>query len=228
MISLKPSPSCFDNKQNQNEEGLDCGGVCQPCELKEVADIRLLPVRLIEALNGKTSALLEFQNPNLNYGASPFYFDLNFLDKSGKVIKTISSQTVLAPAEIAFRVEPNLDADFDKISRAEIIAGNYQWLSRAQMPAVKIQARDVSIILEKEGRGRIKAFIKNESSITANSVYVHAIVFNDLASVAGLSRTLIENLRSQEERSVEIIVPLIDFGSSANELDVRLTFEVRQ
>ena len=28
---FEPSPSCFDKIQNQNEEGIDCGGVCKQC-----------------------------------------------------------------------------------------------------------------------------------------------------------------------------------------------------
>jgi len=31
---FKSAPSCADNKQNQNEIGVDCGGRCIPCEVK--------------------------------------------------------------------------------------------------------------------------------------------------------------------------------------------------
>lgn len=31
-------PSCFDGIQNQDEEGVDCGGVCPPCQDEEVID----------------------------------------------------------------------------------------------------------------------------------------------------------------------------------------------
>ena len=31
---FKPQPSCSDGKQNQNEQGVDCGGVCvQECDI---------------------------------------------------------------------------------------------------------------------------------------------------------------------------------------------------
>ena len=32
VVSVKPT--CFDSIKNQNEEGIDCGGICQPCEKK--------------------------------------------------------------------------------------------------------------------------------------------------------------------------------------------------
>ena len=34
---IRPVPNCFDGKQNQNEEGVDCAGVCaKKCEIKAV------------------------------------------------------------------------------------------------------------------------------------------------------------------------------------------------
>ena len=40
-------PSCFDNIQNQNEEGVDCGGVCPPCrdaqEQEGVDEVGVIP-----------------------------------------------------------------------------------------------------------------------------------------------------------------------------------------
>lgn len=35
-------PNCFDNLQNQDEEGIDCGGICKPCEIKKFAKIPFL------------------------------------------------------------------------------------------------------------------------------------------------------------------------------------------
>ena len=32
---IKPGPTCNDNKQNQDETGIDCGGVCPPCQTEE-------------------------------------------------------------------------------------------------------------------------------------------------------------------------------------------------
>ncbi|MDD4351750.1 MAG: hypothetical protein PHU71_02090 [Candidatus Gracilibacteria bacterium] len=34
--------TCFDGIQNQNETGVDCGGVCEPCEGEETADVLIL------------------------------------------------------------------------------------------------------------------------------------------------------------------------------------------
>jgi len=33
---FKPKPTCSDNKQNQNEDAVDCGGPCLACDLKDL------------------------------------------------------------------------------------------------------------------------------------------------------------------------------------------------
>lgn len=39
----KPFPDCFDNIQNQGEQGIDCGGPCVPCSGKITAIIDGVP-----------------------------------------------------------------------------------------------------------------------------------------------------------------------------------------
>ncbi len=39
----KPYPDCFDNMQNQGEQGVDCGGPCNQCESKMTAKIDGVP-----------------------------------------------------------------------------------------------------------------------------------------------------------------------------------------
>lgn len=42
---IKPEKICFDGIKNQNEEGVDCGGVCKPCEELVAPEEERLPIR---------------------------------------------------------------------------------------------------------------------------------------------------------------------------------------
>ena len=45
---VKPEETCFDGIKNQNEEGIDCGGVCKPCvELPAPKKVPLMKAFLI-------------------------------------------------------------------------------------------------------------------------------------------------------------------------------------
>lgn len=230
VLALRPAPSCFDKKQNQEETGVDCGGGCQPCELNTLADVRSFPVRLLPAPNNQTSALIEFQNPNAAYGAVPLRYRVLFLDGSGNEVGALDEQTYIYAGEIVFRVLPNTRTPFDRIVKASVAQMVANWSSQAETPTPKIQARSqtVSLDAERTDRARIAFVLKNENAYAVRSVKVHAIIFNEFASLVGVSRTLVENLNPFEERSVEVVVPLINFSGEISDADVKLSFEAER
>src|SRR5579864_5721823 len=88
-ITLKPAPSCFDNIQNQDETGVDCGGShCVPCDIKNLKPLVSLPAVLFT--DGQVfSVSFDLTDPNANFGASSVTYDLNFYDASGNILKTL-------------------------------------------------------------------------------------------------------------------------------------------
>ncbi|MBU6415055.1 hypothetical protein KGQ34_02340, partial [Patescibacteria group bacterium] len=66
---LIPQPTCFDNKKNQNEEEVDCGGVCAPCALKHQEPLALSwPPRFFLIDEHRYDIVAELRNPNLALG----------------------------------------------------------------------------------------------------------------------------------------------------------------
>ena len=57
-------PSCFDSKQNQDEEGVDCGGKnCIPCANK-IAEPTILWSRFFVLKDGFVDGAALIENPN--------------------------------------------------------------------------------------------------------------------------------------------------------------------
>ena len=75
FLVVKPAPSCFDKKQNQNEEGVDCGGVCSRICLPA----NLQPISLVDRVQtffpvtNKVTLLARIKNPNSTHGANISY-----------------------------------------------------------------------------------------------------------------------------------------------------------
>ena len=71
FLFLKPAPSCFDNKQNQGEEGIDCGGpcskVCIPQAIKTITVVNR--VVWLEASPNNYVAFAEVKNDNSDFAA---------------------------------------------------------------------------------------------------------------------------------------------------------------
>ena len=97
VVFLKPTPTCFDNKLNQNESGVDCGGLCISCELKSD------PIKLnsAAALEKKEVVIVfaSLRNESVNFGSSNFQYNLALKDFSGQIIHQIDSASFIYPGQ---------------------------------------------------------------------------------------------------------------------------------
>src|SRR3989344_6654280 len=55
--SSREVPTCFDGRQNQEEEKIDCGGPCTPCVLKDLKQLIVGPVEIVPVGEDHTTAI---------------------------------------------------------------------------------------------------------------------------------------------------------------------------
>jgi len=108
-FKLRPQvlPSCFDGKKNQNEEEIDCGGPCPPCELKSVQSFKIYPTQFLTY--EKTIdliGLIENPNPNLSLKKLKYYFEIYDLNNILKATTSIK-ETNLEPETKKYLLEIN-------------------------------------------------------------------------------------------------------------------------
>lgn len=208
-VMFKPAPSCSDNKKNQNEEDVDCGGVCPACALKTLQPIDILPTKAISAPDkSRASLLLSLRNPNSNYGANPLILEISAYDASNNLLVGMRDETVIYPGEIKSRVIPNFAAPFTKINRIEVKVLETDWVSRAQFALPKSQIRQVATTADLFRHQVVVAgLVKNINDFAVSKMTLHIALYNELSSLVGVSRTLIENFKAGEERTFEIAVP---------------------
>jgi len=61
-VTVREDPTCFDNIQNQSEEGVDCGGDCVSCVLKN-AKLEIRQSTFIPAGADRITVLAVVRNP---------------------------------------------------------------------------------------------------------------------------------------------------------------------
>jgi hypothetical protein len=78
FLIYKPVPNCFDNKQNQNEQGIDCGGVCSLACISQIQPLRIDWVRPLKVESGwyDLVAQVENLNPTLGNRSIPYTFSV--------------------------------------------------------------------------------------------------------------------------------------------------------
>lgn len=229
-LNIFSAPSCLDNKQNQNEEGIDCGGSCVPCAIKNLQPIR--SQIQIFGVNGNTNAVITLANPNLEYGAGSFAYTLNFYNQAKENIFSFTKDSFIYPAEAQkVIIEPNLRINFQSIAgQPELTITNLNWKPAAEFPEPRIQTRQIKTELI-GNQATITGILVNRESFALSRAGVGALVYQNLSDgttrLVGASKTILQNLNSLEERAFTIILPL-EAGLTRSEIDTILSTEAQQ
>lgn len=117
-LIFRPDPTCFDNKKNQGEEDIDCGGPCPSCEIKtllplEVSDILFFPYQ------DKVDLAAKVLNKNLEWGVKNFQYEFILIGDDNQKQK-ISAEDFILPGEIKYLVISPATTTFSPIREVKI------------------------------------------------------------------------------------------------------------
>lgn len=185
-------PSCFDNKQNQNEEDTDCGGPCISCEVKRLKSIDASARYIFRAGDGIGYAV-QLANPNTGWGALSFGYQITFLDKFGSPLGTTSGSSFIYPGEVKYIVEPRIQATWSKdVAALDVALQNPQWTPEAQMQRVKLELQEVRTV--KEAQLFVKGKVISQGENAFSRLALVALVFNKNGTLLGASKTELSSL----------------------------------
>ncbi len=217
------APTCFDGRQNQDEAGVDCGGVCsRACSADVIKDPLILWNRSFPIANGKYNLVAYLQNPNINYVSEPFSYVFNVFDEKNILIGTREG-TINAPYNKNFVVfEQAFDAGKRTIGKITFeITSKVVWIkSPAQAAKFNVSSDQIVSV---GGTPTLTSTITNKTVETFNNFYVVAIVYGVDGNATVVSRTLVDELRSNGKAVVVFTWPyLTDLKYSKIELLPRI------
>ena len=228
LVKLKPAPTCFDNVRNQNEVEVDCGGTCKPCELKRLTPIKVSSVQVFDTGGRTSTAFVEFRNPNLTYGARQFVYDLSFYNAAGERFFSAPRRSFIAPGEIKFSVEFGIEADPRKIIRGEakIREDEMVWESREKFVVPQFDTREIRIERKPETEQVVvSGILVNKSAFPLTRATVHLAVSNSFGIIVGVSKTQLQDVAAQSDRSFRVTVSGIVESADIDERSVRIYME---
>jgi len=111
-LAVRSEATCFDNKKNQKETGVDCGGPCIPCDLKNNPPITVQkqPTFFV-AQDNKINIFFQLMNSNTEWGAKNFSYQLTLNGQNGETQKLNFSDFIL-PQEIKYILLPQVKVNF--------------------------------------------------------------------------------------------------------------------
>lgn len=216
----KPTPTCFDNRMDQNETGIDCGGVCAKvcvplaiAPLAQSGDPKLIllgnPAVTSTAVAPHISVVAEVQNRNTDFGASSFEYVFKVYDLGGAELASFPGRSFIYSGEIKRLVLLNetLPAGSSP-SYARLVMQNPLWLPTARFPRPELVVQTVSTA-ETNGNLITQGTLANQDSVDFSTVYITAIYYDPSGAILGVSGTERNNVVAGESREFTLFHPII-------------------
>lgn len=226
---LKAPETCFDAKQNQNEQGVDCGGVCTKACFEAVVgrDIQLKEVAFVPAGDGRYDVLGKIFNVNDDIGASLFQYTFELHDGSGAILATRSGEGYVLPQETKSLIELNLEtAGTPVLATLKITDVTWERLSGyRERPSINIYQKRYNQVTEGFGYSEAYGLLSNESAYDFRSILVKVILRDASGLPLAMNMTEMRTVRAQESRDFKLVWP-IPFPGMVEQIDMEIDADV--
>jgi hypothetical protein len=206
---LKPAPSCFDNTQNQGEEGIDCGGpcvkVCTPSNIQPIAVAG--DVMTFATSPNHITFLARITNANSDFAAKSFDYRFDLYDAIGNVIQSFSGQSFIYAGEVKYILLPNEEVT-SSVSSISFTAMNPDWAKSSDFgTAPQFVFQNVKTEAVSSGTIGTSGVITNEDASAFDKITIIA-VFKDAANVVvGASQTELDNVAANGTYNFRVTYP---------------------
>ena len=203
------TPTCNDGVQNQNEKGIDCGGVCTLLCPSDIANPIVLWQRAFIVTSGVYNTVAYIQNPNVLSRIDKISYIFRLYDKDNVLIGERAGTTFI-PANQTFAVfEAGIRTGGRVPVRTSFNFTSALLWSQNDSNYVPPTIVTENVLLSNESSSpRIDAVIHNKSLQNIGGLEAVAIVYDadDNAMVA--SRTIVQNLVSEGTAPVVFTWPM--------------------
>lgn len=207
---FRTGATCTDKIQNQNEQGIDCGGVCslQCARVVRTDNLEIRESALLYSGPNRFDALIAIHNPNDEAGASSFHYKMELRDASGVTVAVREGESFILPQETKYLLEINVTAP--GATTVVISFSGYQWQRFAgyqEKPAITVSRKSYEVISSGVGFGKAFGVVKNESRFDFQSLRVKVILRDVTGKPIGANMTEMRTVASGEVRDFTLIWP---------------------
>lgn len=196
FVKKTVAPTCFDNKQNQGEEGVDCGGPCSLICENRAKDPVVKWQDVLEVNDGIYNAIAYVENPNSD-GAyvlkAPYVF--RFYDEKEILLGERRGETSIPPKPLnnIFTVFESRISLSRKPAKAE-----FEFITPLIFESSKVIPPEINIsnqvVTSEDSSPRLTAFTKNISLDQLRNVEFVAVIYGVDGLPRATSKTVVDNL----------------------------------
>lgn len=196
LAFFKAPVSCMDGKQNQGEEGVDCGGPCRAFCLPQslVPPSPLGTPQVFQPTPTLLAVLAELKNPNATAGATEVPYAITVSGAAGTPL-TVGGVTSLYPGEVRrlVLVRPTGSLKGPLSARLAVATSTLRWAVAAQFPRPMLDIVD-AVTTDSPDGVRVEGVLASNDALTVTDIAVVALFYDAGGRLLGASQTAIERL----------------------------------
>jgi len=200
------APTCSDGKQNQDEVGVDCGGVCTLLCPSQYVPLVVNWSQFSKVSDGVYNVLAYVENYNINAEANNLSYVFKLYDKQGVLLKERFGKTFVPPNKIMAVFEPELLTGNQVPARVEFsLTSDALWLKQeSNQTGLGISQ---SVLSKTDSAPRLSALLSNKSVNQIKNIEAVAIIYNVEDNTIAFSRTIVDVLNSKDSVTINFNWP---------------------
>jgi hypothetical protein len=189
-------PSCVDGVLNQDEEDIDCGGVCS--DLCTAPRVSALWARSVRVAPGVYHAVAMVRNPESKAGTDALPYTFSLFDSDNILVAEVRGTMVLNPGDIVPLIFTNIETRERIPERTFVTFGVSDWERRERVVSpVRIVSQEFD-----ESALRLTAIVENMTPYPQSGVILTALVYDTEEVLIAASQTSISTLPARGSKSI--------------------------
>lgn len=224
---LKPPATCFDAKQNQDEEGVDCGGACAlVCQEQITAqNLEVREVAVVPAGNGRVDVLGKIRNPNPDIGVSAFRYAFEIKNHEGAVVLREGTSFIL-PGEEKYLMALNVELAGSLSSALHVSEAEWERFTDYRgRPSINFYHKRYSELSGGSAFSEAYGLLINESPYDFRSIRVKVILRDGAGKPLAFNSTEMRTVQANEERDFRLLWPT-SFPGAVSQVEMEAEADV--
>jgi len=206
FLYLNQPPTCTDGKQNGDEIGVDCGGVCPQLCSEQMGDLLIHWSRSFEVSDGVYDTIALVENPNSNAGLSELIYKFKLYDNENILVEEKFGKTFINPKEqlIIFESGIRTGQRIPKRTFIELLEDR-MWtkpqMEKSDIPILSVNNQRMENL---ETKPRLRASIENKSYFPVYDVEVIAVLFDINDNAIAVSSTIVDVIDQYDSADITL------------------------
>ncbi len=202
---LDQPPTCTDGKQNQNELGVDCGGICGLRCASETRRLLTKWVMPLEVSEGFWSVVAYVENPNLHSYVDTISYRFKLYDENNALVVERDGSTFIHGDPVVPIFEGGIDTQGKRVARAFVeFANEPVWYTQRIPIDLDIEQQSLA---EESVRPRLTARVVNREFFEVRDTEVSALIFDTDDNIMAASETVVTRILSRGNAQVTFTWP---------------------